>query len=70
MGKGNGYVSSGQMARVLGYTPQTVRGYCEAGAFPGSFQTLGGHWRIPRNFFQQAKQAKDLEKRRHTDQTQ
>ena len=63
MSKGNGYVSSGQMAKVLGCSMDTVSRYCRDGLLPGSFQTMGGHWRIPRKFFEQAEAEKDLKER-------
>lgn len=48
------FVSTGKMAEALGCTYSTVSGYCRDGLFPGSIQTPGGHWRIPKKFFLEA----------------
>jgi helix-turn-helix protein len=63
------YVSTGIMAEALGYTNQTVREYCEAGAFKGAWQTMGGHWRIPRKYFERAEVEKIIGKQSLPDQT-
>lgn len=56
MSQDKGYVGTAAMARVLGCTPETVRGYCEGGLFPGAKRLPGsrGDWRIPRKFFRDA----------------
>lgn len=56
MSRTKGFVSTGEMAKVLGCTPRTVQGYCEAGLFPGARKLPGGRgdWRIPKKIFQDA----------------
>lgn len=53
MSDDQGYVGTAAMARVLGCTPMTVRGYCEDGLFPGAkrLPSKKASWRIPRKFF-------------------
>lgn len=57
MSRDGDYVGTWAMARVLGCSPVTVRGYCEAGLFPGAKRLPGRSksWRIPRKFFEDAK---------------
>lgn len=57
MSRDGDYVGTVAMAQVLGCTPMTVRGYCEAGLFPGAKRLPGRnqYWRIPRKFFEDAK---------------
>lgn len=41
-------LTSTQAAALLGVSsPNTVKSWLEGGAFPGAFQTPGGHWRFP-----------------------
>lgn len=47
------YVSSGKMGGVMGCSRRTVNGYCLDGLYPGAFQTMGGHWRIPEKYFRE-----------------
>lgn len=51
------YVSTGEMAQALGTTARNVGYYCHDSAFPGAFQTLGGHWRIPMKLYLEASEA-------------
>lgn len=69
MSGGNGYVTSGQMAEALGCSRRTVSGYCGEGLFPGAFQTMGGHWRIPKKFFVEVQGGNSKTKRPVPDQT-
>jgi|DewCreStandDraft_4_1066084.scaffolds.fasta_scaffold109944_2 hypothetical protein len=57
MSRDGDYVGTVAMARALGCTPETVRGYCEAGLFPGAKRLPGKnqYWRIPRKFFLDAR---------------
>lgn len=42
-------LTSSQAAELLGVSsPNTVKNWLKGGAFPGAFQTPGGHWRFPR----------------------
>ncbi|MGM8216489.1 helix-turn-helix domain-containing protein [Bacillaceae bacterium W0354] len=41
------YYTPNEVARRLGVSDQTVRRMCDKGKFPGSYQTDGGHWKIP-----------------------
>lgn len=37
-----------QTTERLGFTdPKVVRNWLQGGAFPGAYQTLGGHWLFP-----------------------
>ncbi|MCB2226678.1 MAG: helix-turn-helix domain-containing protein [Desulfarculaceae bacterium] len=69
MSKGNGYVTSGQMAEALGCSRRNISRYCLDGLFPGAFRTMGGHWRIPKKYFSEAKGEKGKEDRPVPDQT-
>lgn len=42
------WVSTGQAARRLGYTPEAVRCACAQGRIPAAQLGTGGHWRISR----------------------
>lgn len=57
MSRDGDYVGTGAMAQALGCTPETVRGYCEGGLFPGAKRLPSGRsdWRIPRKFFEDAR---------------
>lgn len=59
--KVKGYVGTAAMARVLGCTPKTVRGYCQDGLFPGAKRLPGkqSSWRIPLKFFLDAQRGSD-----------
>jgi excisionase family DNA binding protein len=45
------YFSPKQVGEKLGISDQTVRRMCDKGKFPEAIKTIGGHWRIPRNYF-------------------
>jgi predicted DNA-binding transcriptional regulator AlpA len=40
------HISTGDAARMLGISANTVKSWARLGRFPGSFQTEGGHWRF------------------------
>lgn len=41
-------LTTSQVAKMLGYTPEGVRGLCDRGVFPYAFRAVpGGPWRIP-----------------------
>jgi excisionase family DNA binding protein len=37
-----------QLAQFIGKRPSTVRGWLEAGRFPGAYKLSGKAWRVPR----------------------
>ncbi len=37
-----------EIATRYGRAPSTIRGWCEAGRFPGAYKIHGRQWRIPR----------------------
>ena len=41
------WLSTGQVAKTLGTSVDTLRRWCERGYFPDAYQAPGGHWRIP-----------------------
>lgn len=41
--------TTGEVARLLGYSGRRIRILCEKGRFPNAFRThAAGHWRIPK----------------------
>jgi hypothetical protein len=44
------YLSTGQVARMLGVSDTYVRFRCETGVIGGAFRLPSGHWRIPREW--------------------
>lgn len=46
LGKPTKKLTTGVVAELLGISPQTVRGMCERGDFPGA-RLIGTWWRIP-----------------------
>ena len=47
------YLSTGQVARMLGVSDRYVRARCELGEISGAFKLPGStHWRVPREWVQ------------------
>jgi excisionase family DNA binding protein len=58
------YLSTGQVARMLGVTPRYVRARCDQGEIPGAFKLPGStHWRVPRDWVQSVVDAAKPRKR-------
>jgi excisionase family DNA binding protein len=65
-------LTSGQAAALLGVSSaNTVKNWLEAGHFPGTFKTAGGHWRFCRDEVEAVKSRMDElhEKNRRGDLT-
>lgn len=43
--------TTSEAAEILHVSDQTIRRMCDAGKFPGATRTEGGHWRIPKQYF-------------------
>lgn len=43
--------TTGDVAKILGVSKETVRRMCENGRFPEAHKTNGRHWRIPNKYF-------------------
>ncbi|WP_246943517.1 MerR family transcriptional regulator [Bacillus pinisoli] len=43
--------TSSEAAEMIGVSDQTIRRWCEQGKYPDAYQTQGGHWRIPKQYF-------------------
>lgn len=49
-GKMDCYTTS-EAAKIGDVSDQTIRRWCEKGRYPNAYQTEGGHWRIPKKYF-------------------
>lgn len=52
----SGYFTTGDVAKKLGLSEQSVRRQCEKGRYPDASKTDGGHWRIPIKYFRTTKE--------------
>ena len=57
--------TSSEAAEIVGVSDQTIRRWCDKGKYPEAYQTEGGHWRIPKEYFkitlEQARKRKAFE---------
>ncbi|MEZ7171754.1 helix-turn-helix domain-containing protein [Sporosarcina sp. OR05] len=44
-------VEGKRLFEILHVSDQTIRRMCDAGKFPDATRTEGGHWRIPKQYF-------------------
>ena len=52
------WVTTGEVARALGYHPNTVREWCETGRIAGAQRPVpGAQWRIPRTWLDERLEA-------------
>lgn len=52
MGSTSLYMTTGEVAEVLGFSPEHIRRKCDRGEIPGAYQLDDGrsHWRVPREW--------------------
>lgn len=55
--------TTSEAAQLLHVSDQTIRRMCDTGKFPEATRTEGGHWRIPKKYFQVTlEQSKQIDK--------
>ena len=46
------YITTGEAARLLRVSPETIRRRCATGRIPGAMRIDSGRWKVPRSWVQ------------------